>query len=525
MLYYKFRNFGEFQELFGIQHHASGEKSRRNRILLSYIKNRRLLHNAVVPDDYSLLHISDMAELKKTMHHEIRGSGHNDDSLLYEIKIKDDIYHSALYYTDANYGLCEDGDFRSIRYINAENGRVFKMKIGKFFRKIILETIFGQTLPEQVLTYLCEEMTQDWQIHTMGCLPQNKLFVNKDFERIYDSSVCVGDFHSCMVNDGYHTFYEDAVEASAAYLENEDGQIIARCIIYNEVKDQNGKIWRLAERQYSKDENDVLKRALVDALIRKGHIDGYKSVGAGCGDSRAFVDNDGNSLSSYEFSIKCDLDYGDTLSYQDSFKNYSDYTRIATNFGKGDIELDTPDGHIADEDEDDEEYDDYHDYHCSEVTLVYKNGHEYYCDSNNLDDFVYLDGKDEYHHQDDVDRCEECEDDFLSGEGYYSDITEEYYCCSSCLEKAEKSYKEDNWTYSEYDDEYFENEDDVVEYQQWSSVFSRYDKSTITQETLDEKIEEGEFYIFDGVAYDKINDDTHLPYGMRLMPVTVGEAA
>lgn len=88
MLYYKFRNFGEFQELFGIQHHASGEKSRKNRILLSYIKNRRLLHNAVASDDYSLLHISDMAELKKTMHHEIRSSGHNDDSLLYEIKIK-----------------------------------------------------------------------------------------------------------------------------------------------------------------------------------------------------------------------------------------------------------------------------------------------------------------------------------------------------------------------------------------------------------------------------------------------------
>ena len=28
-----------------------------------------------------------------------------------------------------------------------------------------------------------------------------------------------------------------------------EGKIIARCIIFNEVKDQDGKIWRLAERQ------------------------------------------------------------------------------------------------------------------------------------------------------------------------------------------------------------------------------------------------------------------------------------
>ena len=524
MLHYNFHNFEGFQGLFGMQHHGNGVKSRKNKILLSYIKNRQLLHDANVTGDYHLLHISDMAGLKQTMIAEIKRSGENDTNLLHIVNIKNNIYHSALYYTDDSNGLCEDGDFHSIRYVNAENGRVFKMKIGKFFRKIILETAFGKTLPEQVLTYLCEEMAQDWQIHTMGCLPQNKLFVNKDFRRIYDSSICVGDFHSCMVNSGYHSFYEDAVEANAAYLEDENGKIIARCIIYNEVRDQNGKIWRLAERQYSKDENDILKRALVDALIREGHIDGYKSIGAGCGDSRAFVDNDGNSLSNYDFSIKCDLDYGDTLSYQDSFKNYDEYSRIATNFGKGDIELDTTDGRIEGND-DEEAYDDYHDYSCSEVTLVYKQGREYYCDSNNLDDFIYLEDKDEYHHRNDVDRCEECGEDYLSDDGCYSDITEEYYCCSSCLEKAEKSYKEYNWTYSEYDEEYFEDEDDVVEYQQWSFVFNRYDKSTISQETLDEKVEEGEFYIFDGVTYDEIDENTHLPYGMRLVPLEVGEAA
>ena len=100
----------------------------------------------------------------------------------------------------------------------------------------------------------------------MGCLPQNRLHVDSNFQKIYDSDECAGDFHSCMVDKGFHTFYENAVNASAAYLENEDEKIIARCIIYNEVHDQHDKVWRLAERQYSTDCNDILKRALVDEM-------------------------------------------------------------------------------------------------------------------------------------------------------------------------------------------------------------------------------------------------------------------
>lgn len=525
MLYYNFRNFEEFKELFGIQHHGNGEKSRKNKILLSYIKNRTLLHNAVVSGNYHLLHISSMAELKQKIIAEIRHSGLSDSSLSHEVNINGNIYRSSLYYTDANNGLCEDGDYRSVRYINAENGRVFKMKIGKLYRQIVLETSFGKTLPEQVMNYLCEEMTQDWQTYTMGCLPQNKLFINQDFQRIYDSDECIGDFHSCMTDKGYHTFYENAVDASAACLENEDGNIIARCIIYNEAKDQYGKIWRLAERQYSTECNDILKRALVDTLIKGGHIDGYKTVGAGCSDSQAFVDTGGNSLSSYHFSIACDLDYGDTLSYQDSFKNYNDYERVATNFGEGDIELDTTEGEIEDGDDDNEEYDDYHECYCSEVTRVYYRGREIYCDSNDLDDFIWIDDEGEYYHRDDADTCEECGDYFLSDNGTYSDITEEYYCCSTCLEKAEEKYKEDNWTYSEYDNEYFEDEDDVVEYFQWMTYSGRYEESTISRDTLDQKLDDGDFYCIDGEYYDAIDEDMERPYGKTLVPEVETESA
>ena len=42
------------------------------------------------------------------------------------------------------------------------------------------------------------------------------------------------------------------------------------------------------ERQYATDESNTLKRALIDALIKGGHIDGYKKVGAGCGECKGF---------------------------------------------------------------------------------------------------------------------------------------------------------------------------------------------------------------------------------------------
>lgn len=524
MLFYKFRNFEEFNELFGIQHHGNGEKSRKNKILLSYIKSRKLLHDATTSGDFHLLHISSMAELKQTMIAEILRSGIRDGNLPYKVEILKNIYRSANYYTDDYKGVCEDGDYRAIRYVNAENGRVFKMKIGKLYRKLILETAFGRTLPEQVITYLCEEIAQEWQTFTMGCLPQNRLHVDSNLQKIYDSDECAGDFHSCMVDKGFHTFYENAVNASAAYLENEDEKIIARCIIYNEVHDQHDKVWRLAERQYSTDCNDILKRALVDALIRDGHIDGYKKIGAGCGDSQAFVDNEGNSLSHLKLSISCDLDYGDTLSYQDSFKSYDEYERVATNFGEGDIGLDTTNGEIEDED-DEREYDSYHDRYCSEVRTVYRHGREYTCDVEDLDDFRFVESDDEYHHEDDVYYCENCGEYELADNCYYSEITEEYYCCEDCMSKAEQEYKESNWHYSDYDEEYYEDADNVVKYMCWRSVLNRYEQRTISSESLEELVENGEYHTFEGTVYDEIDENTGLPYGMRLIAATMPEAA
>ena len=46
--------FEEFKERFGIQEHANGEKSRKNKILLAFIKNKELLHEAVITGNFYL---------------------------------------------------------------------------------------------------------------------------------------------------------------------------------------------------------------------------------------------------------------------------------------------------------------------------------------------------------------------------------------------------------------------------------------------------------------------------------------
>lgn len=449
MLAYDFCGFEGFKARFGLLEHGNGEKSRRNKILLSFIKSKSVLNYCRETGDYSLVHISNIADLKKILFERIQESASHDISLKYRVNLINYNFFSNKYETDASNGLCEDGDFKACRYINnANNKGIFKMKAGKFIRSLILETEFGKILPEQAIVFLMEEFCQDWETFSMSTLPKNRLYVNKDFRKIYDGSRCGSGFHSCMIDQGLHGFYADAVDASAAYLEDESGKIIARCIIFNKVYEKGSdKIWRLAERQYATEESNVLKRALVDALIRGGYIDGYKQVGFDCHNSRGFVDTQGNSLESREFYIDCDLETDDTLSYQDSFKWYNYRDRLAFNYEDSSFDycLDTTEGSIdgksEDEDDDDENYDSYHDsYTYSNVVYVYVQGIEMTCSDTRLEDFVYIDNQG-WVHEDDISICPVCGKRFITNEGKYSELTDETYCSIECLGKAETEYK------------------------------------------------------------------------------------
>lgn len=157
MIYIKsFKNYDEFKQLFGIVEHGNGAKSRKNKILLACLKNRKLfkwwlrfkaqaLEHGVKEDCIELsdyLYASNMDGLKRfaklMMNDCVKDSSlwnSTDDSGIYISFGKDFPYelYSPTLKIDSYRGLCVDGDSRSIRYVNTErDNKVFKMKAGKF---------------------------------------------------------------------------------------------------------------------------------------------------------------------------------------------------------------------------------------------------------------------------------------------------------------------------------------------------------------------------------------------------------
>jgi hypothetical protein len=522
-----FANAKEYQELFGYVEHGNGVKSRRNKILLALLKSKTVWAYCKEHDDWSLLAIKSMAELKTKLTKMISDAGVHQ-GLENALDLNGVIYHSDIYETDSYRGIPEDGSIGFVRYINhSNNSGVFKMRAGRFYSKLIDETNIGQALPQQVKTWLCEEFSQDWQVYIAGTLPNFTLIVDHDFAEIYSGEACSSGFNSCMIDRGFHSFYRDSVKAKAARLVDEDGIILARCVIFTEVLDEEDKVWRLAERQYAKDQSDILKRALVDALIKAGEIDGYKQVGCDCGSSRSFCDLEGNSLSQKKFRIECNLDWEDKLSYQDSFKYYNLDRNVAYNYTDVDYSynLDTTNGQL----EDDEEmfYAEYQDRDAYEVTDVFYHGSEITCDSDDLSDFIYW--SDNYYHEDDLSECPECSNRMLSEEYYreelfYSELTEEYYCCQKCRENAELQFKKDNWHYCDFDQKYYEQDDILTTYNAWNEELGMYETKTVNIEMVEVYINCEILFRIGDELYDEINEQTELPLDVEVEDEALIEA-
>lgn len=478
MLLYNFHGYLGFQALFGMETHGNGVKSRKNKILLAHLKTKSLVRYCREHDDYSLLRISNMADLKKQVLEAIQENGQNDATLSYEVNLIGKTYYSAQYKTDEAAGLCEDFDKKAVRYINVERDRAFKMKAGKFFTAIIRETELGKVLSDTVINWLSEEFAADWNTFTTGKTPEVELHIDDNFAKIYSDHWCRAfNGCSCMVGRERHSFYEDAVDAKAAYITDKEGYVLARAILFTDVKDENGQKWRLLERQYAKESNEVWKKCLVDLLIQKGEIDGYKQIGAGCSEARAFVANDGASLADKKFSIRCELGLSDTLSYQDSFKFYDYDNNVAYNYSDSHFDycLDTTDLNLEGDDEDDSEYDEYHDYNCDETRICYYHGEEISVDVDNLEDFELCEDG-EYHHHDDVTQCDQCGKWIVREDATYNSDAEAYFCDSDC----EAAYIKEHFYYSEYDDDYFPNADDITNIQTWDEETQSYRKITIS---------------------------------------------
>jgi hypothetical protein len=496
MQVFPIKNYEEFKELF-----VRENGTRKNGILLALWKSKEFfpyLKNAEGTPAYRMFkRTRTMAELYENMMWWLANESQGRNGIV----INDRWYYNDGYEADSCRGLCEDGDTRAYRYVNSE-GRVYKMKIGRLFSKIMEGNKAWNIIPPQVRTFLTEELSRNWQAYAASRLPQYKLVVDDDFARIYDSGYYWrGGFGSCMSDECNYHFYENAVKAKAARIENEDGQIIARCVIYSECKTADGRVLRLAERQYATEGNEVYKQMLVYALIEGGHIDGYKKVGADCHSPRSWMDCNHQPMNDVQFEIACVLEAGDTLSYQDSFKWYDLNKYKAYNHsGCGYTHmLDTTDEEFEG---DEGNYDSWHEeYTTSDILTVYSGGREYTVAEDRADDFVWVDSDSNYHHIDDAFRCPYCNEWELCDNGYYSDITEEDYCCEDCRDEAEQDYKSNNWYYSDYDSEYYPDDSDIVEAKQWSACSKVFFDTTIYTGTLDDMLEAGEAIEVDGVYY------------------------
>jgi hypothetical protein len=87
----------------------------------------------------------------------------------------------------------------------------------------------------------------------------------------------------------------------------------------------------------------------------------------------------------------------------------------------------------------------------------------------------------------------------VDGNEFHSELTGDDYCCMDCLRAAEKDWKIDNWEYSEYDDEYFEN---VKTFYRAIESCKEYVETTISEDSLDELISDNDVVERDGEYYE-----------------------
>jgi hypothetical protein len=364
----------------------------------------------------------------------------------YRIEIDGWTFHSDIYRMDGQKGLCFDGDVEAFRYVRVTDNATYKKKVGRLVGMLIDTSEYGQEIPRKCKVWLCEELAQRWRSYAANQINDFELVVDDDFESIYDQDNCYldgEDMGSCMQNDGYHTFYNDAVDAYAASLRR-GGYIVARCVIYNRAKQYGtDKIFRLAERQYAIDCNDLYKRLLVAKLIDKGLIDAYKPAGASCHEPQSWLDVNGEPLDETRFSIECKLEHNDTLSYQDSFKWYNESKHLAFNYRENGSKesLTETDGYYRS----DKYWDSYNEQYADEETITcYRDGYEFTTDRWTIEEyFEWVEDEEAYYYEGDVTFCECCNKYVLNDDAWYSEKLECYFCSEECMKEAENEEEEE----------------------------------------------------------------------------------
>lgn len=246
------------------------------------------------------------------------------------------------------------------------DGKPCKMKIGKYINKLITYYSISNKasfwINNQTLrTFLIERLAEMWKSEVLKN-QSLKLVVSKNFNKIYNTDFRLSDesyFNSCMDDKGQYYFYEDHDDIfSAVSLQDEDGNVYARCVLVK-CQDDDGKDYTLLDRIYYN------KRMYCDLLFNKAKYDNifniYKDLDASCHESYRILDMNGKLLGK-RLHIQLDLDNDSCISYQDTFKFYIYESGIAYNTDKnltGYYNLDTTSEYIEFDYIDEDESEDY----------------------------------------------------------------------------------------------------------------------------------------------------------------------
>lgn len=406
-------------------------------------------------------------------------------NLMHGCSIRTDAYKA-----DEYNGRCMDGDAGAVRYVKAEDGEIYKMKIGKWILSILqneYNVIDLVGLP--LINYWIETITAQWKASGFNG-ERFMLKTQKEgltFEHIYSTDNCAGKLGSCMMDDGQYVFYENAVDAEpVALYDQQDSAIVARAVIFHNVKDREGNTYNYLERQYAK--NDLYKELLIDKCYEKGIINIHKSASAGYSDVTEIYNKERQRLEDTFLSVEMNIENGDTISFQDTFRYYNYDKKIGTNlmiYGENPTNrLDTTDCYlnIGEWDEYNEEYTE------DDLTEVYVwNGTEYFVqtvaegyaedrfgcyEGEYYDELAYSEILDE---DVPIDRIGELEEEYKQSYWNYDEFNGEYtednlaqvYVCSGTEYKqmdVSLSYAEGEFFYSEEEGAFFLSEEEYKDY-------------------------------------------------------------
>ena len=238
-----------------------------------------------------------------------------------EIRIMGYVFHSDYMERGAE---CEKRDTPKTCLVKI-HGKEQQMKPGRLLWKIIEEACIKMTYFDKIR--ITESFSHEYFARRHYC----KLFVNKNFVEAYskDNSKVV----SCLVGHKDFSRYAD-FDVNVAYIKDADGIIMARCLVFPSVFDEDGHTYRFADKQYYC--KQYHQRQLINALFEHSHIDAYWSK------CDVFVKQDGECIPSvlhilreskkkwYWQPFGQKVVWMDTFVYVDGNKMYSEPPRTWT---------------------------------------------------------------------------------------------------------------------------------------------------------------------------------------------------